>query len=285
MARIVLDIGHGKNTPGKRCLIALDKNETREWILNDRVGDDTEIYLKSAGHEVLRVDDITGATDVPLAERVRRAEEWEADLYVSIHHNAGINGGCGGGTVVYVYPGTSGITTRTQESIYAHAIERGGLTGNRHDGTQSADYYVLRETSMPASLIECGFMDSATDIKYILNPKWSKKIALGIAEGICEVWGGTVKEEEEKTVNGEIVIDYAQNRDKKYAGEYIVNSPDGTLSLRSGANTNKALIAVAKTGEKVQSYGYYTKESDGTIWLLVQYKEFTGFMSLGYLKK
>ena len=138
---------------------------------------------------------------------------------------------------------------------------------------------------MPAILIECGFMDSATDIKYILDPKWSKKIALGIAEGICEVWGGTVKEEEETTVDGKVVIDYALNREKKYAGEYTVNSPDGTLSLRSGANTSKVLIATAKTGEKVQCYGYFTKEADGTIWLLVKYKEFTGFMSLGYLKK
>lgn len=42
---------------------------------------------------------------------------------------------------------------------------------------------------MPASLSECGFMDSSSDIEYILNPEWSKKIALGIAEGICEVLG------------------------------------------------------------------------------------------------
>ena len=197
MAKIAIDAGHGLKTAGKRCLKSLDKNQTREWVLNDRVADALEKYLKSAGHEVLRVDDITGAKDIALAERVRRAEAWGADYYISIHHNAGINGGVGGGTIVFVYPGTSGITTRTQEAIYKHAIERADLKGNRHDGTQSADYYVLRETSMPASLIECGFMDSATDIKYILDPKWSEKIALGIAKGICEVWGGTVREVEE----------------------------------------------------------------------------------------
>jgi len=218
-----------------------------------------------------------------LAERVRRAEAWGADYYISIHHNAGINGGSGGGTIIFVYPGTSGITTRTQEAIYKHAIARAGLKGNRHDGTQSADYYVLRETSMAAGLIECGFMDSATDIKYILDPKWSEKIALGIAEGICEVWGGTVKEVVETPVET-VRVDYARSENEAYAREYTVNSPDGTLALRAGANTRKALIATAETDEKVRCYGYYTKEPDGTIWLLVQYKEYTGFMSLGYLK-
>lgn len=196
MAKIAIDAGHGLKTAGKRCMKSLDKNQTREWVLNDRVADALEKYLKSAGHEVLRVDDITGAKDVTLAERVRRAEEWGADYYISVHHNAGIEGGTGGGTIVLVYPGTSGETTKAQEAIYKHAIEEADLKGNRSDGTTTSNLYVLRKTSMPAALIECGFMDSATDIKYILDPKWSEKIALGIAKGICEVYGGTVKVEE-----------------------------------------------------------------------------------------
>lgn len=192
MAKIAIDEGHGRYTPGKRCLKSLDQNETREWVLNNRVGIPLESYLKSAGHEILRVSDITGNRDVPLEERVRLANEWGADYYMSIHQNAGINGGTGGGTMVFVYPGATGITVAAQEAIYARAIARGGLKGNRADGTVESDLYVLRETNMPASLIECGFMDSATDIQYILNPEWSKQIALGIAEGICQIFGGTV---------------------------------------------------------------------------------------------
>lgn len=194
MAKIAIDCGHGLNTAGKRCMKKLDPNETREWVLNNRVGVYLDAYLKSAGHQTLRVDDVTGKTDVSLADRVKRAEEWNADLYFSVHHNAGINGGTGGGTVIYVYIGTSGITTKTQEAVYKHVIAQAGLKGNRSDGTLFGDFYVIRETSMPANLIECGFMDSSTDIKYILNPEWSKKVAYGIALGICEVWGGTVKE-------------------------------------------------------------------------------------------
>ena len=95
MSKIVLDAGHGRYTAGKRCLKSLDRNETREWVLNARVADATEAYLRSAGHVVLRVDDVSGDTDVPLAVRVTMANEWNADYYASIHHNAGINGGTG----------------------------------------------------------------------------------------------------------------------------------------------------------------------------------------------
>lgn len=279
MAKIAIDAGHGRNTAGKRTLKSLDPNETREWVLNARVAEALESYLKSAGHTTMRVDDTDGSTDVSLVARVNRANEWNADYYASIHHNAGINGGTGGGTIVFVYPGTSGETTRVQEAIYKNAVARGELKGNRSDGTQAADFYVLRETTMPASLTECGFMDSATDIKYILDPEWSKKIALGIAEGICEVYGGTVKE----ALNEDVKVQPARSLDKDLAGTYEATT--GDLKLRAGANTRYAVLASMPKGAKVQCYGYYTKESDGTVWLYVVYNGQTGFVSKGYLNK
>lgn len=192
MAKIAIDAGHGLKTFGKRCKKSLDSKETREWVLNDRVADSLASYLKSAGHTIKRVDDTDGSADISLANRVTVANKWGADFYISIHHNAGINGGSGGGTLVYTCKNCSSKSSRAQEAIYRHAIARGDLKGNRADGKPSYDYYVVKKTQMPACLIECGFMDSSTDIEYILNPKWSKKIALGIAEGICEVFGGKV---------------------------------------------------------------------------------------------
>lgn len=191
MAKIAIDAGHCLSTPGKRCLKALDANETREWVLNDRVARALEIFLQSAGHTTKRVDDATGKNEVSLANRVKAANEWDADYLASIHHNAGIKGGKGGGTVVYVY-GKGATTLAAQKAIYENAILRGDLKGNRSNGTPNAGYYVCRYSKMPASLTECGFMDSSTDIKKILDPEWSKRIALGIAEGICDVFGGVV---------------------------------------------------------------------------------------------
>lgn len=277
MSKIVIDAGHGKNTAGKRCLKSLDQNETSEWVLNARVAEALEVNLLSARHVTLRVDDTSGNKDVSLATRVKAANEWKADCYVSIYHNAGINGGTGGGTIIFVYPGTSGKTTKTQEAIYKHAVARAGLKGNRSDGTITEDFYVLRKTIMPACLIECGFMDSATDINYILNPEWSRKIVLGIAEGICEVFGGTVKEENKEVVK----VMSARSFDENFAGTYIATIKD--LKLRVGANDKYNVIDSIPKNGKVICYGYYTKELDGNVWLYVVYNGRVGFIPKRYL--
>ena len=98
---IALDAGHGLKTSGKRCLKKLDPKETREWYLNDRIMDKVQEKLKSYDCTVLRVDDTTGAKDISLANRVKQANNGKADIYISMHHNAGLNGKSGGGTVVY----------------------------------------------------------------------------------------------------------------------------------------------------------------------------------------
>lgn len=274
MAKIAIDAGHGLKTAGKRCLKSLDKNETREWVLNNRVSVALEEYLESAGHTVLRVDDRDGSTDVTLATRVGRANDWDADYFVSIHHNAGINGGSGGGTIVFVYPGTSGKTVEAQQAIYKHTIKRGNLKGNRYDGTATADFYVTGQTTMPASLVECGFMDSSTDIKYILDPAWSRKIALGIAEGICEVFGGTVK------VKG-ATVETADSFDKAFKGRYVTTVE---LNLRIDAGVENQSITVMPKSAEVQCYGYYSKDSEGTTWLYVVYDDLVGFAAKSHLK-
>ncbi len=183
MVRIALDAGHGMNTPGKRCLKSLDKNETREWALNSRVANYVEEFLKEyEGYQLLRVDDRTGKTDVPLATRTRKANEFKADVYISIHHNAGINGGSGGGITVYRYPNSSKMTKAMQKRLYDLLIKHTGLKGNRASPLGEANFHVLRETKMAAVLIENGFMDSRTDVPIILSDAHARKTADGIVE-------------------------------------------------------------------------------------------------------
>ncbi len=55
--------------------------------------------------------------------------------------------------------------------------------------------HMHRETKMPAVLVECGFMDSKTDVPIILTNDFAKKCALGIAKGIVAVAGGQIVED------------------------------------------------------------------------------------------
>lgn len=183
MFKIALDSGHGIKTAGKRCLKALDKNETREWVLNNRICDKIEQKLASyEGYEILRVDDPTGKKDVSLYDRVKKANNYGADTYTSIHHNADIKGGSGGGIVVMVDTTASDKSKEYQKQIYDNLIRHTGLKGNRQSPLVETSLYVCKHTKMPAVLVECGFMDSKTDVPIILTEEYADKVAAAMVE-------------------------------------------------------------------------------------------------------
>lgn len=186
MFKIALGAGHGINTAGKRCLKALDPNETREWWLNDRISDLVESYLKDyEGYSLLRLDDSDdGAENVPLATRTNAANAWGADFYLSIHHNAGANGSAAGGIVAFTYTKSSAAAAAWRDDLYDTLIKHTGLRGNRSNPKATGDLYVLKHSKMPAVLLELGFMDSKTDVPIILTDEYAEQCARAIVEVI-----------------------------------------------------------------------------------------------------
>lgn len=191
MFRLALTAGHYTGTPGKRCLKSLDPNETREWYLNDRIVDKIQTKLKLYdGIEILRTDDTEGKVDISLDDRTYQANRWCADFYLSIHHNAGVNGGKGGGIVAIVYDKTKNTETLTwQKALYDSLIKHTGLKGNRAEPLAKMNLHECRETTMPAVLLELGFMDSATDVPIILTEAFAEKCANAIVEVIVDKAG------------------------------------------------------------------------------------------------
>ncbi len=189
MFQLAIDAGHYLQTPGKRIPASLDKNQTREWWLNNRLAQYIERFAPDYGMEVRRVDDTTGKTLVGLQERCDKANDWKADFYLSIHHNAGIDGGAGGGIVAYSYKGSTKNSPVYRDAIYNACIAAGGLKGNRAKPLQEADFHVLKYTKMPAVLMEYGFMDSKTDAPMILTDSYAKKMAEATVAAIAQVAG------------------------------------------------------------------------------------------------
>ena len=190
---IALDAGHGMGTLGKRCLKSIDPAQTREWYLNDRIADLVEEDLKkNYDCTVLRVDDTTGTKDISLSARVKAANNAKADFYMSIHHNAGINGGSGGGTVVFYYNDAE-MRAKAQR-LYNAVTARTGLIGNRSSKVAVGDLYVIRYTTMPALLLENGFMDSTHDTPVILTAAHAGKTAQGIVDFLAKELGLSKKD-------------------------------------------------------------------------------------------
>lgn len=186
---ICLDAGHYLGTPGKRCLKTIDPGETREWTLNARIADRVQAILSSYQCATMRVDDVTGKCEVALQARTAKANRAKADVYVSIHHNAGVGGGSGGGISVFVSPRASGQSRRLQQAVYGHTVAATGLKGNRANPMPEKNLYVLTHTQMPAVLGEFGFMDSAADTPVILTETFAQQAAQGIAAALVEVYG------------------------------------------------------------------------------------------------
>jgi N-acetylmuramoyl-L-alanine amidase len=290
--KIALSAGHGKNTAGKRCMKKLDPNQTREWVLNARIAEKIEKLLSGyTGWELLRLDDRTGEKDIALKTRTSSANAWGADFYLSIHHNAGVLGGKGGGIVAYVYTNPSNASIVWQKELYSELIAETGLRGNRSNPLPKANLHECRVPKMPAVLLELGFMDSKTDVPIILSEKYADQCAEAIVRVIAEQGklvkksgsaGSTAPQDKvEEKPNAENKVEGAKEKDASLKGTYVVKSSDGCLNLRAGADYSKALIETMKNGTKVSCYGWHTGD-----WLLVIAESGNaGFCHRGYLVK
>lgn len=196
MFKIALNAGHGLYTPGKRCLKVLDPKETREWTLNARICEKIESKLKAyTGYELLRIDDRTGKTDIKLIDRTNKANNWDADFWLGLHANAhplksiGPNGGSGNGIVAIIYTSASKKSEEWQKALYDSLIKHTGLKGNRSEPLAKMNLHEVRETKMPAVLLELGFMDNAKDVPVILSEDFADKCATAIVEVLAQKGG------------------------------------------------------------------------------------------------
>lgn len=177
--KIVLDAGHGYNTPGKRT-----PDGMKEYEFNRVVAEFARQELsRYQNAEVLftHSDD----RDVPLQERTDRANSWGADAFVSIHANAY---GMGGWNTVHGIETYTPIVASPNSDLLANSVHNRLIneTGRKDRGIKSADFHVLRETTMAAILCECGYMTYYQEAQLLKTDSYRETCARAIAEGIAE---------------------------------------------------------------------------------------------------
>ena len=118
-----------------------------------------------------------------LATRAAMANNWGADYFISIHANASTISAATG-TEAFVYS-TSSAAFPLAERIVANISENTGLPDRGVYVRPSL--YVLRKTTMPATLVELGFITNPTDAS--LMDKHPNLFAEGIYKGILEFFG------------------------------------------------------------------------------------------------
>ncbi|USK48855.1 N-acetylmuramoyl-L-alanine amidase [Bacillus sp. CMF12] len=159
-----------------------------EWNFNNKVILAFEEALKQYEDVIfLRTDDRTGRKDVSLDDRVDKANRWGADLYISFHHNAYLGRwGTWTGTETFTFKGSWPAAERLAGYVHSRLVEAYGL---KDRGLKKADFQILRESNMPAVLLEGGYMDSIIDIKKLRDDKVLRAAGYAVAAGVAKYAG------------------------------------------------------------------------------------------------
>lgn len=172
---IYLDPGHGGTDEG--CA----RNGVLEKDINLAIALLVREKLKEQGYEVI----MSRETDVYIAkeERVKEANRSRADIYISIHQNAADDGTEACGMEVWYEEDDSGRDSkRLAQLIRQQTIKSTGAVERELRG--DADFHVTGSTSMPACLIETGFLSNAKERRMLSLAEYQQKLAEGIAQGV-----------------------------------------------------------------------------------------------------
>lgn len=174
MKRVCIDPGHGGHDPGAV------GGGVKEKDIALSVAKQIGAYLEVWGYAVMltREDD----TFVSLSGRAVKANSWGADLFISVHCNSAGDESANG-MEVYVHTTRSAASTRAANAIYDRLLPASGLRGR---GVKAKDLAVLRETKMPAVLVELGFVSNPDDRAKLTYSAWQDDAAKAIADGILE---------------------------------------------------------------------------------------------------
>lgn len=244
--KIVIDAGHGPNTPGKRA----PDDSMREYHFNSATARYVIENLREYDCEVLTT--FEDSRDVPLTERTRKANDWKADVFVSIHANAYLgNQWCNAeGIETFVYPTVTGKAVTLANAVQRKLI---ATTGLRDRGVKREDFHVLRETNMPAILIECGFMDNQRELALLKSDAYRRKCAKVIAESIMEVFRLGAKQAEVKPQAAKLYVDGKRIDDgiiidgvTYFPGRAVASAIGATISWDNVTKTVKITTKGAK---------------------------------------
>jgi N-acetylmuramoyl-L-alanine amidase len=176
---IMIDPGHGGWDPG-----AVGPTGLREKDVNLRVANalrDCLVQYGGAQVTMTRTSDYY----VSLAKRAAMANNQGVQRFISIHHNANTNRSLNG-TAVYTSRNSSWASRDLSNKVQKRLV---GTMGLRNIGSQTAGYYVLKNTKMPAILTEASFISNPYEEARLKNPSYVWREGFAIYQGVVDHMG------------------------------------------------------------------------------------------------
>ena len=182
---IVIDAGHGGSDPGK-----VGVSGTEEKDINLEIALKLRDDLEKQGFEIVmtREEDTgledTGAESVKVSDlknRVKIIEETRPALAISIHQNSYTDSAVSGAQVFYYGDSAHGeaLAMALQESLIENVDP-----SNTRAPKENESYYLLKNTSVPVVIVECGFLSNPTEEALLCKEDYQEQIVEAIYEGI-----------------------------------------------------------------------------------------------------
>lgn len=176
---VILDAGHGGLDRGTK--IKYPFCEEKRLALSATLL--AKKYLEQMGYHVV----LTRAKDyfVPLKKRIEIANNSKPDIFVSIHFNSCPYTSPHGIEIFYFNSKENKNRSKLSRSLATDVLYSIiGKTKAKNRGVKTAEYKVIRDTKMPAVLLEGGFLTNANERDQLRKKMYLEKIALGIANGV-----------------------------------------------------------------------------------------------------
>lgn len=190
---VVLDVGHGGTDRGARGHFPYCE-EKRLCLLTARL---VKRYLDQLGYRVV----MTRNTDafLSLPRRVEIANQAQGNIFVSVHFNSSRSPEAEGIEVFFHDSKDdrtrAGASRKLADAVLTRVIRR---TSAQSRGVKQGNFYVIRETSMPAILVEGGFISNLEERTLLKSRDYQEKIARGIADGVDQYFKARWKKKSSK---------------------------------------------------------------------------------------
>ena len=188
---VVVDAGHGGKDPGK-----VGVNGALEETINLDIARRLAVLLRQADVKaVMTREDENGLYDEEasnkkvqdMKRRIALMEEADPDLGVSIHQNSYEQESVRGAQTFFYTGSESG--QRLAETIQARLVN--GLDPDNHRTAKAnSSYYLLKKTSKPIAIVECGFLSNPEEADLLADPVYQEWVAWQIHMGILQYLNG-----------------------------------------------------------------------------------------------
>jgi len=222
---IAIDAGHGGSDPG-----AIGPSGYQEKVANLAIAEKLKNRLSQAGYRVIMTRN--GDETKSLGQRVDFVNNSGADLLISIHNNAWVLP-TANGTETYWCPSNNGYSSYAASYIHSSLVSS---IGRKDRGVKTSDFYILKNTKIPAILLECVFISNPEEESLLKSNSFQDKVVQGIFSGVEKYFNSNLNFNQMK-----VWIDYPTSG-QTISGTYNIYGWALDLNSTSGTGIDKVSL-------------------------------------------